>query len=221
MNRARDGLAAAGGSVLSGAVAVLGAATGRIKPFHPHGQLHAARLVRRGSPRGGTPSGVAWIDEVGEDEAVVRLSGGVGLPQGWPDIHGLALATGNGAARADVLLAGTGTGTVTRHVLLPTRRASAHTLTTLLPYRAPTGPLYLGAEPQGEDFTLTWARSNGPWHAFARLEVGDVLTSGDTITFDPVLHVPQGLAQYGWVRSLREPAYAVARLRSGRSVAES
>ena len=43
------------------------------------------------SAAAGPALGVAWLDEPGADDVVVRLSRGGGLPAWCPDVHGLAL----------------------------------------------------------------------------------------------------------------------------------
>ena len=124
--------------------------------------------------------------------------------------------TVNGA-RSDVLFAGTGTGRLTRYVLLPAVRMSAKAMTTLLPYGSDVGPLYLRAVPLDElSYALSWARSGAQWHEFGRLELEAPHDDGDEISFDPVRFVPPGLRQYRWIQLLREPAYLTARMRSGR-----
>ncbi|MGZ4640485.1 MAG: hypothetical protein ACXV2J_15665 [Actinomycetes bacterium] len=202
------------GGALAGATGALGAARQRTKPLHPEGQIRRATVTRTGSP---VRAGVPWLDDTGRDDALVRVSRGIGLPDRLPDIHGLALRL-DGPERGDVLFASTGLGRLTRFVLLPSATPHSRPLTTLLPYRAPRGGLVLAAVPDSErTFELHWAGPVGPWHRFGRLELGEPLGDDTRVSFDPVLHVPAGLQQYGWVKRLREPAYWTARARSGRA----
>lgn len=202
------------GHALAGTIGLWGAVTGRIKPLHPKGALHAASLVRHGrAPRTGSD----WLDSAGTEEVVVRRSRAVGLPPGLPDIPGMALTTGQGADRADVLFAGTGTGKLSRHVLLPAMHDPSRSLTTLLPYASDIGLIHLCARARGENaYDLAWAVEGGPLEVFARLELGPALGDDEEVSFDPVRYVPTGLRQLDWVQRLREPAYLFARARSHR-----
>ena len=204
----------AGGLLSSGAVA-LGATRDRTKPLHPDGQLRRATITRMG---GGARSGVPWLDEPGRDEALVRLSRGVGLPGPLPDVQGLAIRIDHAGGPADVLLASTGLGRLTRFVLTPTWKPTGRPLTSLLPYRSPRGPLLLAAVPGSmPSYDLRWAGPVGPWVSFGTLELGEPLGDDTRLSFDPVLNVVPGLAHYGWVTRLREPAYWAARRRTHRS----
>jgi len=107
-------------------------------------------------------------------------------------------------------------GRVSRFLLLPTRRPRTRTLTTLLPYRSPTGPVLLAARPTRPGrYDLLWARPTGGWQRFAEL----VLAHGDrhdaALSFDPMTHALPGLPGYEWTRRLRRPAYASARRARG------
>ena len=204
----------AGGLLSSGAVA-LGAARDRTKPLHPDGQLRRATVTRTGSA---FSSGVPWLDDPGRDDVLVRASRGIGLPGALPDVHGLAVRLELDGSTADVLLASTGLGRLSRYVLTPTRRPHDRPLTTLLPYRSPRGPLLLAAAPASERrYELLWAGPIGSWHPFGTLELGEPLGDDTAVSFDPLLNVVPGLANYGWVERLREPAYWAARRRSHRS----
>ena len=91
--------ARAGGTVLATGIRLLSALRRPAKPFHPHGTVLHGVVRRHGGER---PSGVAWLDEAGEDEAVVRLSRAVGLPAPVPDIFGVAIRV-PGAREGDTL----------------------------------------------------------------------------------------------------------------------
>lgn len=179
------------------------------KPLHPQGRVVTGRLRRTGLR---PPTGVAWLDEVGEDEVLVRRSRAVGLPAPLPDIHGLAVRVPLGPDdHGDLLLASTGWGRATRFLLTASRRPEGRPLTTLLPYRTPAGPLLVGARAQGEDrFELACAVGLREWRPFATLDLTPAGADLE-VSFDPVRRQLPGLEQYDWVERLREPSYATAR----------
>ncbi len=187
--------------------------------LHPRGHVAGGTLVRYGLP---VPTGSAWLDEQGTDEVLVRRSRSAGLPGPLPDVHGLAVRVPVGGSRSgDLLLATTGTPPVLRHLLRPTT-SDRRPMTTLLPYRTPTGPVVVGAFPLpgSAAYELRVAGLTGPWRRFATLDVRDdehaeAADGPDTdVRFDPVLHPLPGLVVYDWVARLREPSYA--RSREGR-----
>jgi len=139
-----DVLARTTGALLATGTRALGATWHRVKPLHPEGALRRATITRLGGP---IRSGVPWIDDDGEDEALVRVSRALGLPESLPDIHGLAIRVEPAGRPADLLLASTGLGRVTRFVLTAAKRPSGRPLTSLLPYRSPRGPLLVAAAP--------------------------------------------------------------------------
>lgn len=188
------GAAGRGLGSVSAAVARLRAA----RPLHPVGVVLAGRLVRAGSPPGDA-SGVPWLDSAGDDDVVVRLSRGGGLPAWAPDVHGLALRHTDDGRRVDVLLSSTGSAPLARHVLAPRRALGGGTYTCLLPYRGPRGPVMLAARPSppralpaepaaiarelaAEPWrvVLAWADGvAGRWRTFARLVVGGPPATSD------------------------------------------
>lgn len=181
-----------------------------LKPLHPRGEVVTGRLRRLGA----SPStGVPWLDGQGSDRVLVRASRAVGLPDGFPDIHGLAIRVPvEGGGHGDLLLATTGTGRLSRFVLTPGRRAESRPLTTLLPYRTPAGPLMLGAVARDEHrYEIAFAPASGTWHPFAELTLSTEPGGDPLMSFDPVRNTLPGLENYDWVRRLREPAYATAR----------
>lgn len=206
---------AVGGQVLRAAIGAVDAVRPAAKPLHPRGAVTRGVLERFG---GGAPSGVAWLDEPGTDDVVVRWSRAVGLPAPSPDVFGLAVRVELGGDRhADVLFSTTGTGPITRFALVP---ALTHqrAMTTLLPYRTAKGPVLLRAVPQGDRAVeLAWARGTGAWHPFGTLRLDEpTTTAADAdVSFDPVVNPLPGLMPYDWVTRLREPAYRSARRARG------
>ena len=203
--------ASAGGQALRAATGLV-ALRPAAKPLHPRGAVLGATLARHGSR---PPSGVPWIDSTGEDRVLVRESRAVGAPSPLPDIFGLAVRVPYDGGHADLLLASTGLGRVTRFVLTAGRAPDSRPLTTLLPYRAPAGPLVLAAVyAERLRVTLAWAAGSGAWHRFAELTLDEHPAPGADdapVSFDPVRNSLPGLAPYAWVTRLREPAYAAAR----------
>lgn len=204
------GAASLGGAGLAAAARVI-AVRPAAKPLHPRGYVVSGELVRWGTGLGAA-TGVTWLDEVGRDHVMVRLSRAVGLPPALPDIHGLALRVPLGDERhGDLLFATTGTGRWTRFLLAPGRTAQ-RPMTTLLPYRTPAGPVLLAIRPMAEDsYELAYAYGGGRWHRFGELLLSGSAGRDPTISFDPVRNPLPGLDLYDWVTRLREPAYLTAR----------
>lgn len=200
-------LARAGGGALASVIRGVSALRTTGKPLHPRGQVVRGTLVRRGLD---SPTGVAWLDEPGEDEVLLRWSRAVGLPSPVPDIHGLAIRVQRPEGFGDVLFATTGWTGPARSLLVP--GISTHRpMTTLLPYTTPRGALLLGARRGDRVTTLYAATPLGPWREFAELAETDGPDHDEPIRFDPVLHPLPGLSFPAWVRRLREPAYRTAR----------
>lgn len=193
-------------SALTGGIARLRPAD---KPLHPVGTCYAGRLLRTGSD---PSTGVPWLDLPGEEEVLLRTSHAIGLPGSMPDFDGLAVRVRTGQGRyADLLLATTGWDRVTRHVLVPSVRRN-QPLTTLLPYRSPTGPIVIGARPLDDRrYELHWARVGHAWHPLGEITVERDLPDEADVSFDPVLNPLPGLQQYPWIEHLRERSYATAR----------
>src|SRR3954471_22958646 len=213
VSSAARGAATAGGQALRAATSTLAAARPAAKPLHPEGSVVQGTLQRFGpSPR----TGVAWLDEPGEDDVLARQSRAVGLPTPVPDIFGLALRVSVGAGRyGDVLPPTTGLGRLPRFTLTPARSPYTRPMTTLLPYRTSAGPVVLAGVHQGQaTLELSYAVRTGPWRPFARLRFDADHPDAEPdapISFDPLLNTLPGLDNYTWVRRLREPSYLTAR----------
>jgi len=202
----------AGGVVLGTTVRGLAAVRNVPKPLHPRGRYSQGTVTRTGSVE---PSGVAWVDDPGTDRAVVRHSGAIGFPLGWPDIQGVAVRVEEADHQGDLLFATTGLGRLTRYLLTGSTRIDGRPYTTLLPYRGPTGPILLGLEPRSPTaMTLLWATGSGSWQAFGMLQLNDPY-AGPALSFDPMRATLPGLDPYPWVRALRAPAYRAARRHRG------
>jgi hypothetical protein len=220
--RVADAAAIVPGRILQGVFGLVGLVRPAAKPLHPSGRLQTARVHRHGLS-GTDRTGVPWIDDPGESRAVARFSRAAGLPDVLPDVHGLAIRVQDpapGREHADLLMATTGLGAVTRFVLLPSRTPVGSTYSTLLPYRTVSGPLLLAAtpDPDSSRMVLAVASLRGEWRVFGQLLLGDddaSRTGDESISFDPVLHQLEGLAYDRWVVRLREGAYRAARRTRG------
>jgi hypothetical protein len=210
VGRAASTAAGAGLGLVFGTVARVRPAD---KPLHPRGTQFSGVLERWGTRR---PRGVDWLDGTGTEKVLIRFSRAMGLPGPLPDILGLTLRVQASTWSADVLLATTGTGTPGRFALLP-RRSPATEYGSLLPYRAPSGPVLFLArcgdgDPYPSAITLCVGGPRDQWDAFGQIALGGECTPSDpTLSFDPLLNVVPGLEIYPWVFELRERAYAAAR----------
>lgn len=205
------GAARAVGEVL-GQVFGLAALVRRDKPLHPRGAVSEARLVRYGANR---PWAVPLLDTPGESRCLVRVSRATGLPPPLPDIQGVALRVEEDGAPVDLLFATTGTGRLSRYVLLP-RRSPHAAMTTLIPVRTPRGPLHLRLSPGPAGQWLLGAASPTArrWETVGRVVAAPDPGPDRLIRFDPVRHLPAGVRQYPWARAVRDPAYVQARRRA-------
>jgi hypothetical protein len=100
--------------------------------------LSAARRKRVFHPRGHAFEATVSFGVVrdlpfhGSHDALVRLSRGVGLPERAPDVLGIAVKIP--ALGQDLLLASSGEGRLTRHLLIPVRGFFTRPYSTVLPY---------------------------------------------------------------------------------------
>jgi hypothetical protein len=223
--KAADAAAGLVGAALAATFGAVALVRGR-RPLHPEGISYSCTLTSDGTGR----SGVPWLDDVGTTTATVRVSRAVGLPVRWKDIYGMALRVP--AVRqvpgeppwADLLFASTGDTAYGRFVLRLRDTVADGPLTTLLPVRAPAGPLLLrllprtAGEPGEVDLapptamTLSYAVGRGPWCVVADVRVGARQARGvEAERHDPVAAQLPGTSQYEVVRRLREPAYRAAR----------
>lgn len=201
--------ASATGSALGGIVHLLAKARRPRKPMHPDGRVRHGRLFRRGVE---PATGVEFLDRVGQDDVLVRESNGLGLPQGWPDIRGLAVRV---PGEGDLLFSTTGLGPWSRYLITLRRAQDGAEMTTLFPYATHAGPVLLSAcYRTPSTVELAFARGpggRGAWEPFADLLLSERGDDDPSLAFDAVLHTPPGLEQYDAVRRLRAASYRTAR----------
>lgn len=197
-----------GGQMLATAFGVAARLRGT-RALHPVGFCGTGSLTVEPVGR----SGVALLDEPGPHSCQVRWSRATGMRHG-PDIEGLAVRV-QGPAAGDVLVASTGTGVLTRHVLTVRGRHDHGPLTTLLPLSTPAGPLLLRFDPLtvGDDppaaYRLLVSTPGRPWHERGRLDIA--WTDHDcTRRHSPVGHPPVGTWTHPLWTHLREPSYAAS-----------
>lgn len=190
------------------------------RALHPDGVTVRGRLERHGAPAGSEATGVAWLDTPGDEDVVVRLSRGGGLPTWLPDVQGLALRCGAG----DVLLSSSGAAPVLRHV--PALHASPSTAFygSVIPFASRRGPVLLAARAvdgvprpaapaallrslahRPMVLALLHGATRGPWHVVGRLTLGG--ETAPDVRFDPA-DAPTGLGTYPLVARLRARSYA-------------
>ena len=187
------------------------------KPMHPRGVVHEGVLERTGST---PPWGVAWLDEPGRSDVVIRLSRGAGVPPPLPDLLGLAVRTVDvDGVRTDLLFSTTGRGRLSRFLPVP-RRDAAAVYGSIMGYRSDAGTLRLaavgersaGEGREGLVFVLAAARGLRPWRPFGRLVVGARTDPPDPdVRYDAARNPPPGLVPDGPMARFRAPAYAMAR----------
>jgi hypothetical protein len=199
----------------------------RPRPIHARGLVLRGHLTWLGAT---TRSGIAWIDAPPAAPVAIvgRVSRSVGLPSALPDVYGLALRVETSDGPADIELASTGLGPMSRFLLLPRLSLARAQLGTLFPYRGTDGPRLLLARTvapaslpaEGLDEVLArreWrlrlyvARPRGRWHPFAEVSLRASGEPDDpTLRFDAVRRSLPGADAYGWVRALRQPSYRLA-----------
>lgn len=139
---------------LLGAPFELGSRLRDARVFHPRGVVVGATWDPNPALFPGSPLTRA------PQPALVRVSHAVGLPPGVPDILGMAIRVvdAHGAGRhQDLLLASSGTGSVTRHLLRPASAVTGTLVSSLLPYEvAGLGRHPIVAHTVGADRTITY-----------------------------------------------------------------
>ena len=237
--RARRGLSLPGRAATDVAgttvgLALAGVAAGRRgKAVHPHGAVHAARLVVPGGDP--APPGAQLLSTPGEHAAIVRFSRSLGLPRPLPDLLGLSIRVPDayGPRRhQDFLLVTSADVPVLNRGFLPARDVWQRPYTSSLPYRAGDRKFIVGAlphvplqRPSGETeldrlgtaaasggvrFRLAVADALGRFEPVAELHVRERLDPAlDAMRFDP-WNCGGGLEPAGFLNRLRDYAYPLS-----------
>lgn len=208
----------------------LGAALRRRRLFHPDGVLAEGILERIAPPDEGLP--MPSCDVIG------RVSKGIGLRGGMPDVAGLAWRIPppqdlRSCGPWDVLLASTLAGG--RVALAPVRSWSGATFSSLMPMRFRDGIWWVRArlttdidsqglsldairdriDSDGIDFDIEQAAGTGSFLPLARLTLRHVDPSNDDVAFDPIMHSDDDVRMVpSWLADFRRAAYR--RSREGR-----
>ncbi|GAA2164453.1 DUF1990 family protein [Actinomadura napierensis] len=203
------------------------------RPLHPRGVVLDATLRLSGTSHFW---GVPLLDDTVEVRGLARLSRSVGMPPPLPDILGLALRwqqPGDGApTTAELLLATTGHGRLSRHLLRPAVRWGPGFYGSLLPYAAGDRHVLVGAVARravpsglgalaraiGEGpvpMDLVVATELGPWERFGELVLTGPARRDDQapVRFNPARHPIPGLRPAGPLQQVRRRTYdAVQRI---------
>ena len=187
----------------------------RAPAFHPDGVLYEGRTEVRGP--GPLP--------VGEVDCLVRLSKGIGTPQGVPDLLGIAVRLLHSPPVDVLATSAPGGAGWRRFVLRPAARWGGTTLTSLMPWvRSGRRLTALVEAPKGLDspdpdvldgrLPLTFRLRVVDKHGDAQAGTITILrrSARDRPGFDPVLHAPPSwrLAP-AWLSTIRERAYGGSR----------
>lgn len=191
----------------AGLFGALSAVRGK-RVFHPVGSAHEAIVTFDGD------GPAELFRRTGPQPAVVRLSRGVGLPASWPDILGLAVKIPDAYGRGrdqDFLLATSGSGRATRHLLVPTRTTTGRAYSSILLFRVGEEAIAIGARPEGDDpivFRLVVAAPGGDWRPVGRVELGAPLPDevSAELRFNPA-NTGADITPLGPLNRLRDSAY--------------
>jgi hypothetical protein len=195
------------------------------RAFHPRGLMLAGELT--------TEEESPLPLEAGVRPVIARLSKGVGMPGGAPDILGLAvrIPTENGLSRSwDLALSSSGSGALSRMVPIPARRWGTACYGSIVPYRYGGRRMWLLAVPEDSApsepaslkrlerwvsdrslrFIVHTGLSGDGWREAARLTLHTVLpgTEANRVAFDPMTnHPPELRMSPRWLSRMRERAY--------------
>jgi hypothetical protein len=202
----------------------LGSALRSRRFFHPIGVLAEGSLERVAPPGEGLP--------MESGDVIARVSKGVGLPGGLPDIAGLAWRMPQPSAPTpwDVLLASTVGG---RLFLAPVTRWTGTIFSSLMPFRHDEGVWWVRARlvtqidvaglgldairnrltSTGVEFAIEQAAGTGDFLPLANLTLRRPHT--EDISFDPIVHTDPAVHPIPqWLTDFRRAAYR--RSREGR-----
>jgi hypothetical protein len=125
----------------------------RTKVFHPRGVVYEATVAIDGARS--APAGAPLLSERATHRALVRFSGGIGLPESVADVLGIAirLVGAHGAGRhQDLLLVTSAEHALGRYVFVPARSVWSRPYSSLQPYDAGGALVMLGARARRSAF---------------------------------------------------------------------
>ena len=206
--------------------------------FHPKGAAYAGSFVPGGHDG---RTGVGLFDEPATHRAILRLSRATGLPEGVPDVLGLAvrLCDAHGPGRhQDFLLVTSANVPILHHWLLPAVNGfPGQTYSSLSTYSIGGRTRLVGAVPvaaarrRGRGslpevaelarsgtlaFDLALASLLGRWRPVGRLQVEEELPQSlsDDIRYSP-WHTGGGIVPNGPLQGIRRAAYRGSQLGRG------
>ena len=200
------------------------------KSLHPKGMVFEASLEVYGGDH--APAAATLLSTPGEHRAVVRFSRSVGLPEGMPDLFGIALRLPDvhGPGRHQDLLAVTSVDApVLHHIFVPVTDPQQAPYSSSLPYRAGGELFLIGMQPlpgsprrggttieerleraaaTGRlEFSLSVAPLSGRFRPIGRLTIGERLPDDlERIQFNP-WNTGGGLEPAGIFNRMRARAY--------------
>jgi hypothetical protein len=204
----------------------VGSAVRRGRVFHPDGVIGKGSLERVAEPGHGLP--------VESSDVIGRVSKGVGLPGGLPDIIGLAIRIPPqpfAATPWDILMASAGSGLLTRFALRPVTSWQAP-MTTLMPLRYDGNYWWIRAQmtsrvdedglslddviekfaQDGIEYRLDQACGTDEFEPLATLRLHELVSSSHDTAFDPTIHsAPDVTLAPKWLTDLRRQAYERSR----------
>ncbi|OLR93899.1 hypothetical protein BJP25_15215 [Actinokineospora bangkokensis] len=199
---------------MTGTIAALFRALGRARSapaFHPTGRVFEGKITA-------TPTCPSWLPlSSGGAPALVRLSKGVGLPGGAPDILGLAVRTWPGGRSWDLLLSSSAFGVLP----FPAREWGRANYSTIGALAGTHGGGVLLARPRRLPAHARLDALNPllPFHfdlllrgtgLVGRLSITRQVDPGRT-AFDPVRNAGGLELRPRWLRAVRAAAYAGSR----------
>jgi hypothetical protein len=177
----------------------------RKRIFHPRGGAFEAVV----EIPGGAGTGVALFDEPSTQQATVRFSRGVGLPEPLPDIPGIALRLRDVHGRGrhqDLMMNASLDAPVLHHLMLPARTG---VFSSILAYDVAGTIRLFGALQDGErSFRLAVAPLSGRFRPVATVRLGAPLPQprADALRFNP-WHTGGGIRPAGPFQRARAAAY--------------
>ena len=176
----------------------------RKRIFHPVGNLY------QGSVRF-EPAFARKVPDFKPDlpyDALVRVSRGIGLPPGLPDLPGLAIKIETPELTQDILLIKSGKGRLGKYLFLPSTQVLSGYYSSGLRYDMDGSKILLGAKASPHSVELLKASPFGSWKRIGVLTLGPLrpVEQSEHIKFNP-WHTSVHLRPHGLLNKLRKKAY--------------